>query len=136
MTNTPSANREFDDYNFDDATPSPNYNPGTPGGSGESSGRYESPSGAPYTPATPGSVYNPQEGYSPYHPSPTGASPSPNSYVLTPSPGQAYQVCEKFLIIEFYTFVAQDTFCDEFVLKFIIVYSIVIRKPSSKSGNI
>jgi hypothetical protein len=89
VSNTPAASRDYDDYNFDDTTPSPNYNPATPGG-GES-GRYESPSGAPYTPATPGSVYNPQEGYSPYHPSPTGASPSPNSYVLTPSPGQGYQ---------------------------------------------
>ena len=89
VSNTPAASRDYDDYNFDDTTPSPNYNPATPGGG--DSGRFESPSGAPYTPATPGSVYNPQEGYSPYHPSPTGASPSPNSYVLTPSPGQGYQ---------------------------------------------
>jgi len=103
VTNTPSAARDFDDYNYDDTTPSPNYNPGTPGGSGaggggsSSSGQgyQESPSNS-YTPATPGSVYNPQDGYSPYQPSPspTGgyqSSPSPNSYVPTPSPGQAYQ---------------------------------------------
>lgn len=31
MTNTPSASRDYDDYNIDDSTPSPNYNPGTPG---------------------------------------------------------------------------------------------------------
>ena len=64
ITNTPSANRDYDDYSFDDTTPSPNYNPGTPGYN------QESPS-ASYTPATPGSVYNSQEGYSPYQPSPS-----------------------------------------------------------------
>ncbi len=32
VTNTPAASRDYDDYNFDDSTPSPNYNPGTPGG--------------------------------------------------------------------------------------------------------
>ena len=64
VTNTPSANRDYDDYSFDDTTPSPNYNPGTPGYN------QESPS-ASYTPATPGSVYNSQEGYSPYQPSPS-----------------------------------------------------------------
>merc|ERR1719259_822940 len=104
VTNTPSAPRDFDDYNYDDTTPSPNYNPGTPGGSGGGGsgsgggggqGYQESPSNS-YTPATPGSVYNPQDGYSPYQPSPspTGggyqSSPSPSSYVPTPSPGQAY----------------------------------------------
>ena len=79
VTNTPSANREYDDYSFDDTTPSPNYNPGTPGGSGAGgsaggpgSGSYqESPASNSYTPATPASVYNPQEGYSPYQPSPS-----------------------------------------------------------------
>ena len=69
VTNTPSATRDFDDYNYDDTTPSPNYNPGTPGGSGQSYAQ-ESPSNS-YTPATPGSVYNPQDGYSPYQPSPS-----------------------------------------------------------------
>lgn len=95
VTNTPATNREFDDYSFDDTTPSPNYNPGTPGYA-----QGESPSN-PYTPATPGSVYNPQDGYSPYQPSPSpsggggagssgggyNSTPSPNSYVPTPSPG-------------------------------------------------
>merc|ERR1712183_627241 len=32
ITNTPNPGREYDDYGFDDSTPSPNYNPGTPGG--------------------------------------------------------------------------------------------------------
>merc|ERR1719249_315748 len=104
VTNTPSASRDYDDFNYDDTTPSPNYNPGTPGGSGAGgsaggpgSGSYqESPASNSYTPATPASVYNPQEGSSPYQPSPspTGgyqATPSPNSYVPTPSPGQPYQ---------------------------------------------
>jgi len=85
ISNTPAQTREFDDYNFDDTSPSPNYNPGTP----SAFANQESPSG-PYTPTTPGSVYNPQD-YSPYQPSPSPsayqASPSPsNSYVPTPSP--------------------------------------------------
>ena len=53
ISNTPAHPKDFDDYSFDENSPSPNYNPGTPGYS------QESPSG-PYTPATPGSVYNPQ----------------------------------------------------------------------------
>ena len=82
VSNTPRAEPgNFDNYDFDETSPSPNYNPGTPGyGTAE-----QSPSG-PYTPNTPGSVYNPQD-YSPYQPSP---SPS-NSYVPTPSPSAAYQ---------------------------------------------
>ena len=28
ITNTPSANRDYDDYSFEDTSPSPNYNPG------------------------------------------------------------------------------------------------------------
>ena len=89
VSNTPAQSREFDDYNFDDTSPSPNYNPGTP----SQFASQESPSG-PYTPNTPGSVYNPQD-YSPYQPSPSPsnpyqASPSPsNSYA--PSPGGGYQ---------------------------------------------
>jgi len=89
VSNTPAQSREFDDYNFDDTSPSPNYNPGTP----SQFASQESPSG-PYTPNTPGSVYNPQD-YSPYQPSPSPsapyqASPSPsNSYA--PSPGGVYQ---------------------------------------------
>merc|ERR1719251_268085 len=91
VSNTPRAEPgNFDSYDFDETSPSPNYNPGTPGYS------QESPSG-PYTPTTPGSVYNPQD-YSPYQPSPSPSayqsthSPS-NSYVPTPSPagGSSYQ---------------------------------------------
>ena len=74
-------------YHHLSPTPAPAPGPraplaqGTPGfGTAE-----QSPSG-PYTPNTPGSVYNPQD-YSPYQPSP---SPS-NSYVPTPSPSQGYQ---------------------------------------------
>jgi len=92
ISNTPAHPKDFDDYSFDENSPSPNYNPGTPGYS------QESPSG-PYTPATPGSVYNPQD-YSPYQPSPSTPSPSgayqstpspSNSYVPTPSPSGGYQ---------------------------------------------
>lgn len=86
VSNTPAHSRDFDDYSYDDTTPSPNYNPATPGGSAtEGSGRYESPSGAPFTPTTPGSIYNAQDVYSPYQA--TGASP----YGLTPSPAGQYQ---------------------------------------------
>jgi len=90
VSNTPAQPGNFDSYDFDETSPSPNYNPGTPGYS------QESPSG-PYTPTTPGSVYNPQD-YSPYQPSPSPSAyqstPSPsNSYVPTPSPagGSSYQ---------------------------------------------
>merc|ERR1719234_608806 len=77
VSNTPAQPGNFDSYDFDETSPSPNYNPGTPGYS------QESPSG-PYTPTTPGSVYNPQD-YSPYQP-----SPSPSAYQATPSPGSSY----------------------------------------------
>jgi len=80
VSNTPAQSREFDEYNFDDTSPSPNYNPGTP----SQFASQESPSG-PYTPNTPGSVYNPQD-YSPYQPSP---SPS-NPYQPSPSPSNSY----------------------------------------------
>merc|ERR1719495_1063707 len=71
VTNTPSAARDYDDYNYDDTPPSPNYNPGTPGGGssghggpgsaggGPSSGSYQESPSTSYTPATPASVYNP-----------------------------------------------------------------------------
>ena len=55
VTNTPSANREYDDYSFDDTTPSPNYNPGTPGGGSGTGSGYTVPHESPntYTPQTP-----------------------------------------------------------------------------------
>ena len=71
-----SIGRDFEEYGFDDSTPSPNYNPGTPGGGsgtpgGQGSGYSQESPANPYTPQTPGSVYNPQDGYSPYQPSPS-----------------------------------------------------------------
>lgn len=90
ITNTPAHRSEFDDYSFDEASPSPAYNPGTPG--------YQSDAGqGPYTPATPGTVYSSDHNYSPYQPepspSPTGYQPgsSPGGYVGTPSPQTGYQ---------------------------------------------
>lgn len=88
ITNTPARHNEFDDYSFDEASPSPAYNPGTPG--------YQSDAGqGPYTPQTPGTVYSSDHNYSPYQPepSPTGYQPggSPSGYVGTPSPGTGYQ---------------------------------------------
>ena len=87
VANTPAQPGNYDGYEFDETSPSPNYNPGTPGYSGESSS-------GPYTPTTPSSAYNPQD-YSPYQPSPSPyqSTPSPQSYVPTPSPagGSSYQ---------------------------------------------
>lgn len=82
VSNTPAQPGNFDNYDFDETSPSPNYNPGTPGYSAEGSG--------PYTPTTPSSAYNPQD-YSPYQPSPSPyqSTPSPQSYVPTPSPAGA-----------------------------------------------
>ena len=54
VSNTPAQPGNFDNYDFDETSPSPNYNPGTPGYSAEGSG--------PYTPTTPSSAYNPQVG--------------------------------------------------------------------------
>merc|ERR1719499_1261237 len=86
VSNTPAQPGNYDNYDFDETSPSPNYNPGTPGYSAEGSG--------PYTPTTPSSAYNPQD-YSPYQPSPSPyqSTPSPQSYVPTPSPagGSSYQ---------------------------------------------
>merc|ERR1719429_484737 len=82
VSNTPAQPGNYDSYDFDETSPSPNYNPGTPGYSAEGSG--------PYTPTTPSSAYNPQD-YSPYQPSPSPyqSTPSPQSYVPTPSPAGA-----------------------------------------------
>lgn len=75
VTNTParSNSSEFD-YNLDQATPSPGYNPSTPS--------YQTQ----FAPHTPGNMYG-TDSYSPYQASP---SPSPSSYqgglMGTPSP--------------------------------------------------
>jgi len=89
VSNTPAQPGSFDNYDFDETSPSPNYNPGTPGTPG-----YSAEGSGPYTPTTPSSAYNPQD-YSPYQPSPSPyqSTPSPQSYVPTPSPagGSSYQ---------------------------------------------
>ncbi|KAG8193552.1 hypothetical protein JTE90_003761 [Oedothorax gibbosus] len=85
--NTPArGSSDFEDYPFDEPSPSPReYNPGTPGF------HPDTPSG-PFTPQTPGNMYNSDHTYSPYQqasPSPSGypgATPSPNNYATTPSP--------------------------------------------------
>lgn len=76
-SNTP-ARTELDDYTLDEGSPSPSYQPATPGYQAP-----ETPQG-PYTPQTPG-MYGSDHSYSP---SPTAyqSSPSPTGYVTTPSP--------------------------------------------------
>ncbi|CAL1263965.1 unnamed protein product [Larinioides sclopetarius] len=83
--NTPArGSGDFDDYPYDEPSPSPAYNPGTPG--------YPDNSQGPYTPQTPGNaLYNSDHTYSPYQqtPSPSaypGGTPSPSAYAATPSP--------------------------------------------------
>ena len=53
VANTPAQPGNYDGYEFDETSPSPNYNPGTPGYSAEGSS-------GPYTSTTPSSAYNPQ----------------------------------------------------------------------------
>ncbi|KAK8769846.1 hypothetical protein V5799_013689, partial [Amblyomma americanum] len=76
-SNTP-ARPELEDYNLDEGSPSPSYQPATPGYQAP-----ETPQG-PFTPQTPG-MYGSDHSYSP---SPTAyqPSPSPTGYVTTPSP--------------------------------------------------
>lgn len=78
VANTPRHTNDFDSYPMDDASPSPGYNPSTPG--------YQA--GGPYTPQTPGTMYGSDNSYSPYQPSPspTGYQGTPSGYVATPSP--------------------------------------------------
>ncbi|KAA0192293.1 hypothetical protein HAZT_HAZT006833 [Hyalella azteca] len=97
ITNTPARSSDFDEYSYDEATPSPAYNPG--GGAGGNTPGYQSDVGqGPYTPATPGAAYNSDNNYSPYNqpdPSPQAYQPgsSPSAYAGTPSPAGtgAYQ---------------------------------------------
>lgn len=76
VANTPGRSNDFD-YSLDESSPSPGYNPNTPG--------YQM--NTPFAPHTPGNLYGSDHSYSPYQPS---ASPSPSSYQLgymgTPSP--------------------------------------------------
>lgn len=85
ITNTPARPTDYGDLeNWDDQSPSPAYNPATPG----SGYHVDTPQG-PFTPHTPGTAYG-SEHYSPYNPTPSPApyqaSPSPSGYAPTPSP--------------------------------------------------
>lgn len=77
VSNTPARSSDFD---YNEPSPSPGYNPSTPG--------YQM-SGTPFTPHTPGNMYGSDHGYSPYGQS-SSPSPSPSpfigNYMATPSP--------------------------------------------------
>lgn len=77
VTNTPARSNDYD-YNMDQASPSPVYNPSTPGGFQLNT---------PFAPHTPGNMYGSENSYGPYQGSP---SPSPSPYQVghmgTPSP--------------------------------------------------
>ncbi|XP_037068166.1 transcription elongation factor SPT5-like [Pollicipes pollicipes] len=82
VSNTP-ARSDFDDYSFDEASPSPvTYNPGTPGFTAYS----------PYQPSpSPSSGHAVSGAGSSASPSPYAGTPSPASgYQPSPSPGSAY----------------------------------------------
>jgi transcription elongation factor SPT5 len=74
IANTPARATEFSDFTLDETSPSPGYNPSTPGGGYNQT----------FTPHTPGL-------YSPFQAS--TSSPSPSSYQVgyTPSPGYSPQ---------------------------------------------
>lgn len=81
VTNTPARSTDFEGYSLDEASPSPGYNPSTPG--------YQA--GGPYTPQTPGgTMYGSDHSYSPYQPSPSPSGFQGGSYTGTPSPGGGY----------------------------------------------
>lgn len=78
VTNTPARTNDFDTYSMEEGG-SPGYGPGYP------------PTGGPFTPQTPGTMYGSEQSFSSYQPSPSPAgsataSPSPAGYVATPSP--------------------------------------------------
>ncbi|XP_011641792.1 transcription elongation factor SPT5 [Pogonomyrmex barbatus] len=78
VTNTPARTNDFDGYSMEEGG-SPGYGPGYP------------PTGGPFTPQTPGTMYGSEQSFSSYQPSPSPggsatASPSPAGYVATPSP--------------------------------------------------
>jgi transcription elongation factor SPT5 len=74
VTNTPARPNDFSEFSLDESSPSPGYNPSTPGGGYNQT----------FTPHTPGL-------YSPFQAS--TSSPSPSSYQVnyTPSPGYSPQ---------------------------------------------
>lgn len=73
VANTPARPNDFNEFSLDEPSPSPGYNPSTPGGYNQT-----------FTPHTPGL-------YSPFQQS--TSSPSPSSYHAnyTPSPGYSPQ---------------------------------------------
>lgn len=76
VTNTPARTNDFE-YNMEEPSPSPGYNPSTPG--------YQM--NTPFAPHTPGTMYGSDHSYSPYNPSPSPSpSPYPVGYMSTPSP--------------------------------------------------
>lgn len=76
ITNTPARNNDFD-YTIEESSPSPGYNPSTPGYQMNTS----------FAPQTPGTLYGSDRSYSPFNPSPSPApSPYPVGYMSTPSP--------------------------------------------------
>lgn len=78
VTNTPARSTDYN-YDMDEASPSPGYNPNTPGYS------IGNPTFAPHTPGT---MYGSDQGYSPYaqqSPSPS-SSPYQIGHMETPSP--------------------------------------------------
>lgn len=81
VTNTPARSNDFEVYSLEEASPSPGYNPSTPG--------YQA--GGPYTPQTPGgTMYGSDHSYSPYQPSPSPTGYQAGSYGSTPSPSGGY----------------------------------------------
>lgn len=81
VANTPARSNDFEVYSLDEASPSPGYNPSTPG--------YQA--GGPYTPQTPGgTMYGSDHSYSPYQPSPSPSGFQGGSYTSTPSPSGGY----------------------------------------------
>uniref|UniRef100_A0A0A1WN47 Transcription elongation factor SPT5 n=1 Tax=Zeugodacus cucurbitae TaxID=28588 RepID=A0A0A1WN47_ZEUCU len=76
IANTPARTNDFD-YTLEEPSPSPGYNPSTPG--------YQM--NTQFAPQTPGTLYGSDRSYSPFNPSPSPApSPYPVGYMNTPSP--------------------------------------------------
>lgn len=75
VTNTPARSSDFD-YNIEEPSPSPGYNPNTPGYQMSSS----------FAPHTPGNMYGSDHSYSPMQPSPSPSSSPYQVSHMTPSP--------------------------------------------------
>lgn len=76
FSNTPARNNDFD-YSLEEPSPSPGYNPSTPG--------YQI--NTQFPPQTPGTLYGSDRSYSPFNPSPSPApSPYPVGFLNSASP--------------------------------------------------